>query len=859
MTDITGTTGNDTLPGTGDADNITALAGNDTVNAGAGNDTINGGTGNDTLNGDDGDDTFVEDTITASLDVFNGGNGFDTIELRAAINPIITSLGVLTPHTLSGTTALSSIERLLFASQGGQVVLAILQHSNFAATGITQIVGGAGQDIVSLSLGAAPVTGTYNMLNLPISGFGPISLNAWEHTGDYVVLTGGNGSASSVITLNALTGASYMQLLQGGAGNDILNGSANADILDATRGGDQVNAGAGNDSIIIANTALPSSAPNNFTGAGGVWNGGDGIDVISIGGAVNLQATLQNIEGIHLQPAFFPPVPNTSSQAAAVLTLDSAHIAMLPTDAFVTGIGTIILNIDDGLSFSTANYVVVPGSDITAIVNAGDGDGLIFSAGTEGITINLGRGSQTALGGSGDDVLNNGVSFTPGAGLIAMSGGAGEDILILDNPAEGNLMLDGGTGDDVLQLHSYSSAAPAGSPITHVAGNFGNGSGLTGIETVQFFSVGNVPMTFVTDISTTVATFVGGIGVDQLIFAATSPGTYNMPNFTLLNWNGGDFVGFGVAADATYAVTLNGRNDINQFFFGGTAADTFNGGAMSDRMIGGGGADVFNGNDGGDFLHVTSASTGATFNGGAGVDMLVMEGTPGALAGISGIEVIFFNFNGLTLTGTQFATGLASNAALNGTGTLTVNMDPGQFFISKTFTTSGTVSVVVNGATGTDIFKLGNFAHTINAGDGADQIKGGNAVDTINGGAGVDKINGAGGADILTGGAGNDVFKYANASDSDMGLSDRITDFAIGGDKLNFAKIDTNLALAGDQAFTFVGNALFANTGIAQIRFADEGPNLVVQADINGDGIADMRIILEGLAGQTMTAGDFVL
>jgi hypothetical protein len=32
-----------------------------------------------------------------------------------------------------------------------------------------------------------------------------------------------------------------------------------------------------------------------------------------------------------------------------------------------------------------------------------------------------------------------------------------------------------------------------------------------------------------------------------------------------------------------------------------------------------------------------------------------------------------------------------------------------------------------------------------------------------------------------------------------------------------------------------------------------------VQADINGDGVADMEVILQGLAGQTLTTADFVL
>jgi serralysin len=156
--------------------------------------------------------------------------------------------------------------------------------------------------------------------------------------------------------------------------------------------------------------------------------------------------------------------------------------------------------------------------------------------------------------------------------------------------------------------------------------------------------------------------------------------------------------------------------------------------------------------------------------------------------------------------------------------------------------------------------KLGNYSHTANGGDGVDQIKGGTAVDTINGGNGNDKINGAGGADILTGGAGSDVFKYGAASDSGLGAgADRITDFTIGQDRLNFSRIDADAALAGDQAFAFVGTAAFTNTGLGQLRYLTSGSDLIVQADVNGDGVTDMEVILQGLGGQSLGAADFVL
>ena len=89
--------------------------------------------------------------------------------------------------------------------------------------------------------------------------------------------------------------------------------------------------------------------------------------------------------------------------------------------------------------------------------------------------------------------------------------------------------------------------------------------------------------------------------------------------------------------------------------------------------------------------------------------------------------------------------------------------------------------------------------------------------------------------------------------------ADRITDYTIGGDRLNFSGLDTNAGLAGIQGFAFVANGAFSGGGTASIRYTNSGADLLVQADVNGDGIADMEIILQGLNGGTLTAGDFIL
>lgn len=294
----------------------------------------------------------------------------------------------------------------------------------------------------------------------------------------------------------------------------------------------------------------------------------------------------------------------------------------------------------------------------------------------------------------------------------------------------------------------------------------------------------------------------------------------------------------------------------------GSGIDVLIGNAVANTLDGGSGVSTLNGGAGNDRLILGSGASGSTIDGGADTDTLVVNSSVSSLAGLVGIEALeLAGGAALTLTGSQFANGLASNTAVSGSGAITVNMSTGVNYLSQGFSFVGSgVSVTVNGTSGNDVIKCGAGAHTINAGDGNDQIRGGTGADIINGGAGIDKIIGNAGADIITGGAGNDQFRYFLASESGFGAaSDRITDYTIGSDRFNFSAFDTDTVTPGIQGFAFVGNGAFSGGGAASIRYTNSGADLLVQADVNGDGIADMEIILQGLNGGTLTAADFIL
>ena len=467
------------LTGTVDPDVINGLGGNDTIDGGGGNDIINGGTGIDQLSGGDGDDIFIEDQITGSTETFNGGAGFDTIELRAVPSPIVSSLGMLSPHTLSGASSLTSIERLLFASNAGETVQASVSYNLLGSTGLTELVGGAGRDFLTFSIGTAG--GTFSMPVLTLTNWSSAPANAWTGGTDFVVLASGAPVGTSV-TLNAFAGLNTLQILSGGLGDDVLNGSGNADVLDGRGGANQLNGNGGNDSLAITNTANPGAggvflAPTTYSGAGSTLDGGTGTDVLTIGGYVNLAATLISIEGVNLLPAFTPPVPNTARQDAAVLELDSTHLAMLPATAFFRGTGSVVVSLDDGASFAGGQFVIEPGSAVQFEVFAGIGNGVSL-VGTSGADIlHFGEGNQTATGGAGADRFTPGLvsgvvtDFTLGVDKIDFTGtditnlGRFYDLNLVQNGANFVLSADSGGQHFEMVLQNINLANLANSDI----------------------------------------------------------------------------------------------------------------------------------------------------------------------------------------------------------------------------------------------------------------------------------------------------------------------------------------------------------------------------------------------------------
>ena len=181
-----------------------------------------------------------------------------------------------------------------------------------------------------------------------------------------------------------------------------------------------------------------------------------------------------------------------------------------------------------------------------------------------------------------------------------------------------------------------------------------------------------------------------------------------------------------------------------------------------------------------------------------------------------------------------------------------------------------------NTATGADvIWKSGNNA-TVQAVAGVasqdwSMVDGLETGDLLNGGAGSntlygtlrnDVLFGSTGRDTMTGGAGADTFVFTALNQSGITAASRdvITDFVNGTDRIDLSGIDAKTTVIGNDAFTFIGNGVFAGGGAAgagQLRYSFAGTDTIVEGDVDGDGLADFQIQLTG--NRTMTVADMVV
>jgi len=914
--DVRGDEGGDILYGDNGDDLLDGGGGRDTLYGGAGDDRLRGGTNNDVLDGGDGRDSAllygtIDDyalallgdgsvkvshlideyeqagtaTVAGAFDILRNiellsfSGAYQPFDLTAwiAANAAPPGYAVLrgsdAGETLTGTSEADAVYGL-----GGDDTLdgAAGDDLLFGGAGADSFVGGDGFDTVSYANASGAVRVNFD----PRSPFGDAPSN--EATFDTF-----DGIERIVLSPFADTLYWYADsdiAVDGGDGGDSIVGGAGADSL-AGGEGDDVVVGQGGDDQLMGGAGI-----DRIEGDDGddVLDGGAGADTIDGGAGYDTVTFAGRTAGVSIGYGDGEGDGYTSIEAFRLTDYDDR--IRLPASRGDNG-------------DSPASYSDVFAGGGNDLVDGGPLAGRLYGEAGDDTLIAATYGS-TLDGGDGDDRLYS------GEGGDTIEGGAGTDVVFYDRPRDEYLIerdgdtivvanLDSGWVDHLTGVETLSfpdpvfdervtidvstiGAAETAMVMGTLAANFIVGSdfadGLFGLAGADTLSGGLAD-----------DALSGGEGDDLLTGGDGRDALYGGDGSDRLDGGAGGDLLVGGAGDDIYLVdagdtvredagggvdevrtAAGSRDDYAALYvlpdyvenLTGTSAGAqgVRGNALDNHVAMGGGADLIDLSDGGndrveagsgdDFVYLGAALTGADrIDGGSGLDTVAFTaGGDIALsaASLSGVERLVVYGSGTP--GTTALTTNDSNVAAGG-----------ELYVGATFLGAGN-SLIFNGTAETDgrfTVAGGAAGDTLAGGGGRDWLDGGAGSDTLYGMSGNDWLLGGLGADTLRGGTGTDFFVYRDTAESTAAARDHIVDFSPG-ERIDLSAIDARGATAGDDAFTFIGADAFSHSA-GELRAVQQGADWLVEGDVNGDGVADLSILVTVATPAPLGADSFML
>ena len=730
---------------------IEGTSGNDNLVGSVGNDILKGNGGGDILVGGQGDDTFIIDK-RASWGAIVGGSGVDTIILNE--DPLIGSYGA--PTTIIGTVErILDVENIVFNSKSGHYILfaSVISINGLASiNSIPKLIGGQGIDII---LFAGVSTSGSMLLTMPdvhVENWNSAgnSYQSGQLTSDRVRITALAYSSDDVVVsaseANGLAGlvqALSFQPMAAAAfqAKVTLLGSSGQDNLSFGGGIATLSGAAGDDILVIANAAPVIDGANllgpvtEFTGLGSLFDGGSGKDTLSVGGHVDLKATLHSIETVYLQPAGSLPGPGGWTQADALLQVSGENWANLPGNLEVDGTGVIEISLSSGDAFNGSGYQFLPGADVQFTVNGSDAADVIVGT-INADQLNGGIGDDTLTGGAGDDTLNGGdgidtASYDGSLGDYAVTRNADGSVTVSDNRIGNPDGTDTMVAVERLNIGGTVYALDGKPLITS------DGGGDTASLSISENSTAVTTATAIdVDANTTLSYSISG-GADASLFdinAATGALSFKAaPNFEAPTDAGSNNVYDVVVqvSDGTLTDTQALAVTVTNVIEGTAAGESLVGTAADDIITASGGDDNLRSNAGNDRVY---GEAGDDFlHGGHGNDLL---------DGGDGIDrVSYFARNP-----SDPQVGVTVDLAIEG-----IAQDTGHGFdtLVSIEQASGTINAdVIRG----------------NALDNA--LSGNSGDDSLEGRAGNDLLEGGPGTNVLDGGTGNDTATYLSAENA---------------------------------------------------------------------------------------------
>ncbi|MGR4862640.1 beta strand repeat-containing protein [Caulobacter sp. LARHSG274] len=672
------------------------------------------------------------------------------------------------------------------------------------------LIGGAGNDtfLIGRDEGWDAVDGGSGTDTIRFTASNAV-VNFRSLAGIEAVNTGGftnvgflGGDRNDLLDFSGVTSTGTITIA-GGEGHDTIYGTNGPDLLYGQNGNDTIFGLDGADTIVggAGNNALYGGGGGDLfliddSSGQNVFDGGAGYDEI--------RATTRNT-------------------MIAISTLTG--IEKISSGGFAN----VQIGLANLLSYANWDFTNVELSGITLISGGVQADTIIGGAGNDVIFGN--PGPDTLKGGLGDDTFLYGLAESTlrfdtvdgGAGwdkLLANANGATFEIASMAGIEEistggfSGVNLVSSTAADTIDLRSVVVTGSLN--LVHLNGGDDTFYGTAGADVVDggtgndYIDTGAGDDTILVNTNQGLDVIHAGSGYDKLVSTDSNV-------WIIFNTFDGieEIQGVNIANTKIVGTANDDVIDLRnivvsrvEWISGDDGNDTIYGSQGADNLIGAAGTDTIYGAGGDDKISFYQGAGTDVVDGGAGYDTLVAA-SDYAIIGISAmtsIEAITAeSVNGTSHTGMAF----------------TDNAD--NFDLS---------AIAVSGITFTDL----------KAGD--DIFVGSSAGERIIGGLGHDTVTGGGGAD-------NFDFNAVAEIDHDV-----IIDFLSGTDRIDLSTIDARTNVNEDQSFTLIGTSGF--TGVSgQLRYDVSGGVATVQGDVNGDGLADFYIHVNGVS--SLTSADFFL
>ncbi len=631
------------------------------------------------------------------------------------------------------------------------------------------------------------------------------------------------------------------------------------------------------DDIVVAFNVLNGTLDIRTDVAGGVTAAdvvGDDTSTITVTATLNqINATLAASNGL----TYSPSLNFNGDDTLTVSTNDQGHNG---SDPGLTGDGSSEQDVDTRtISVSPVNDAPVAQPDSVSTPENVVGTGSLFadngsgadsdvegdsftishvngSTGNVGATITLASGAKLTVLANGsysydpNGKFNSLTDNTSGAVNTSTVGDTFQYTLTGGNTVTVTVTVNGvaGPGDRLMGdgTDNTITGTPNGDLFLLQQGGADTAFGLGSNDVIYFGSA-----------FTSADSVDGGGGTDAVVLQGnyTTTLTNNLTSIEAISLQSGATTEYGDTANNfyDYNIVMNDANAIagQQLIVNAQSLRagedfTFDGSAETDGkylVFGGRGVDTLKGGNGGDVFVFADGRWGASdsVDGGAGRDAVVIT---------AGNGLTHIAFSATSLINIE-------SVSVSNKYTATPGATPSYEFVLHNGNVAAGQTLIVNGSSllnPSQTFSVDGSAET----NGILNLYGGAGSDVLIGGAQADLLYGGGSADTLTGGAGNDVFRYDKVSESNSAGRDGIQDFTLG-DLIDLSRIDANTTVAGDQAFSFIGNAAFSNTA-GELRFENvAGPIWLVQGDTDGNGVSDFEVIVVVTDASPIVAGDFIL